>query len=480
MKKIQNIISSEVIVRANNFKFKQEFGTVGFTDNLSEEGNSTIFITDFTIDKIIYVTLNGINLIEGKHYFQDTPNTIKISNEGSPIKSMAGNTNNILVGYHYLNNRSVGVNDIKTAPSISTFYMNKYSGKNESLTFDFVITPRDGKNIYWTILKDGNETPLFTGNSLKSINGEVRDTDNEIVSLTHHISNTEYLARQGDKIPFTFIVIYDLSEDGSKLNEKLIESIQFNVDVPEVLAGTLNVTPELVDVIGQTEITGSYNINGIPVDSPTLFSWKITEIINEGAETIVKEGNQSSDLFGTFSASTNPVVGQNSNIRYFLSVLYAGSTSYLVIANDKVVISVPSLQGNARAGYVDASIVSYVDPSDGVRKKIGSLGTTQDVLEYNNRIPEAAFTKSVDISYLEDSIFISAPVYLDPVNPPNVVYFVIELPDSWGPVVFNQTLGPIDISAFNVIALGNGYTAYVYVTGTSSSANPSDYFITKK
>jgi hypothetical protein len=42
------------------------------------------------------------------------------------------------------------------------------------------------------------------------------------------------------------------------------------------------------------------------------------------------------------------------------------------------------------------------------------------------------------------------------------VYFVIELPDAWGPVNFYQTLGLVNASAFNKISLGNGYTAYLY------------------
>jgi hypothetical protein len=40
------------------------------------------------------------------------------------------------------------------------------------------------------------------------------------------------------------------------------------------------------------------------------------------------------------------------------------------------------------------------------------------------------------------------------------VYFVIELPDAWGPVNFYQTLGLVN-AAFNKISLGNGYSISV-------------------
>jgi hypothetical protein len=53
----------------------------------------------------------------------------------------------------------------------------------------------------------------------------------------------------------------------------------------------------------------------------------------------------------------------------------------------------------AKAGYLDASIMSFVDVFDNVRKKIGSLGTG-DAVEYANRVPREIFTKDVAKSYL--------------------------------------------------------------------------------
>jgi hypothetical protein len=58
------------------------------------------------------------------------------------------------------------------------------------------------------------------------------------------------------------------------------------------------------------------------------------------------------------------------------------------------------------------------------------------------------------------------------------VYFVIELPDAWGPVNFYQTLGLVNASAFNKISLGNGYTAYLYNIAPSAGT-PSDYYQTE-
>jgi hypothetical protein len=112
----------------------------------------------------------------------------------------------------------------------------------------------------------------------------------------------------------------------------------------------------------------------------------------------------------------------------------------------------------AKAGYLDASIMSFVDVFDNVRKKIGSLEYRKDAVEYANRVPREIFTKDVAKSYLTSFEFISANTFEGTVA---AVYFVIELPDAWGPVNFYQTLGLVNASAFK-ISLGNGYTTYLY------------------
>ena len=62
MKKIYDIIDSELIVRTNNVNLTHEFGTVGSSSKITEEGNSTIFTTDFSqfiiiINEIIYLII---------------------------------------------------------------------------------------------------------------------------------------------------------------------------------------------------------------------------------------------------------------------------------------------------------------------------------------------------------------------------------------------------------------------------------------
>jgi hypothetical protein len=54
-----------------------------------------------------------------------------------------------------------------------------------------------------------------------------------------------------------------------------------------------------------------------------------------------------------------------------LNIKENNATTYTMISNDTV--AVPAAALFAKAGYLDASIMSFVDVFDNVRKKIGSL-----------------------------------------------------------------------------------------------------------
>jgi hypothetical protein len=49
------------------------------------------------------------------------------------------------------------------------------------------------------------------------------------------------------------------------------------------------------------------------------------------------------------------------DIRYALNVKESNASTYTMISNDKVTIAVPVAALLARAGYLDAAIMSYVD-----------------------------------------------------------------------------------------------------------------------
>lgn len=473
---INDIVTSELIARVNNVKYKQEYGEVGESIKITTSGNSTIFATDYAIDKVIYVTVNGVALIEGKHYDVTSDYTISISNEGSPIKNNPGLTTNILVGYNYKNRKSLTDSIVKVPPVLNSFYIDKYSGKDGKILFDFSIEANDGKNIFWSLLKDGSQDPLYTGTTLVTNNSNVSDGLGGTTELSYYVSVDEYEENEGRSTNFTLLAIYDLSDDGSKLDEQILSTVTYSYEQTAPLSGSLESLPATITTTDSTDIIVTYNIN-TPEGSPSIFDWKVTRSFNSGAETIVKSGNQASaNLSGTYVETVSASEGDNSNIRYSLKVLAINDPAFLTIANDVTNISVATASQLSFAGYLDAAIMSYQNPVDSSWIKIGDLGTDQDRLEYTSRVPREIFTKDVDTSYLSVQKFISAPVntFGDTVD---LVYFVIEVPTAWGPIEFFQDLGKIDGTSFNTINLQNGYTAYLYKQAPSSVVAPSDYYI---
>jgi hypothetical protein len=475
MKNINNIIKSELIVRTNNVNFKQEFGKVGDADNIANEGNSTIFTTKFDIKKVIFVTVNGLTLIPGKHFDVTGLRTISISNEGSAVKANPGLITEISVGYHFANNRAID-NAIKLPPVINTFYIDKYSGRDGSITFNFDIIQNDGANVYWSILKDGNQDPIFSGNGLTSVNGISINSNGTLVNLTTYISEAEYVERHGEAIPFTFVVVYDLSNDGTHLDEKLLDSVEYELLPPPNITGSLIATPEIINTTASTTVIVSYDIT-VAESSVQDFGWKVIKQVGLTSEVTIAQGTHTSVLSGEVREDFTLAPGTFNTIKYKLEIEDNIAEDTTVVANDTVVVDVPSGELFASAGYLSADIMNYPNPQDPLQYiTIGSTGTSQDIVEYNTRVPREIFTKSISKDYLVTQEFINATVNTFE-GTVTSVYFVMEIPDAWGPIKFAQSLGELSQTSFNKVYLSNGYTAYLYKFAPSSAYRPADYFI---
>jgi hypothetical protein len=94
----------------------------------------------------------------------------------------------------------------------------------------------------------------------------------------------------------------------------------------------------------------------------------ITKSISGAAPTVVRQGNQASTLLsGTYSEIVATKEGDSFDIRYSLNIKENNATTYTMISNDKVTVAVPAALF-AKAGYLDASIMSFVDVFDNERK----------------------------------------------------------------------------------------------------------------
>jgi hypothetical protein len=93
--------------------------------------------------------------------------------------------------------------------------------------------------------------------------------------------------------------VYDLTEDGSRLDEKILNTAVYKVS-NQAVTGFL-ATPAAISTISAYNTIGvSYTINSGP-DDLGLFDWTITKSISGAAPTVVRQGNQSTLLSGTYS-----------------------------------------------------------------------------------------------------------------------------------------------------------------------------------
>jgi hypothetical protein len=74
--------------------------------------------------------------------------------------------------------------------------------------------------------------------------------------------------------------VYDLTEDGSRLDEKILNTAVYKVSNQQAVTGFLTATPAAISTISAYNTIGvSYTINSGP-DDLGLFDWTITKSIS--------------------------------------------------------------------------------------------------------------------------------------------------------------------------------------------------------
>jgi hypothetical protein len=96
--------------------------------------------------------------------------------------------------------------------------------------------------------------------------------------LNHFITEQDFLTKEGQDILFTLVVVYDLTEDGSRLDEKILNTAVYKVSNQQAVTGFLTATPAISTISAYNTIGVSYTINSGP-DDLGLFDWTITKSI---------------------------------------------------------------------------------------------------------------------------------------------------------------------------------------------------------
>jgi hypothetical protein len=97
----------------------------------------------------------------------------------------------------------------------------------QSLFLTSALLLTEVRIFFWSILRRRKNTFVFSGNSLQTVNG-VSTVGNVSTMLNHFITEQDFLTKKV-RYSFTLVVVYDLTEDGSRLDEKILNTAVYKV-----------------------------------------------------------------------------------------------------------------------------------------------------------------------------------------------------------------------------------------------------------
>jgi hypothetical protein len=126
---------------------------------------------------------------------------------------------------------------------VNSFTLNKYAGKNTELILTSALLLTEVRIFSGPYLEKEAKL-LFSGNSLQTVNG-VSTVGNVSTMLNHFITEQDFTK----KVRIFFLHwLYDLTEDGSRLDEKILNTAVYKVS-QQAVTGFLTATPAAISTI---------------------------------------------------------------------------------------------------------------------------------------------------------------------------------------------------------------------------------------
>lgn len=443
--RIRDIIDRELIVRVSKNNYTQEYGMVGTDTNIMEVDGKTIFMSQYKIAKVVFVTINGVTQALSRDYTKINDFTLEFNG-----KILNGKT--IAIGYFFEN---ITRESVKFPPRLDYFVISPTAGRDSLISFSFLITKNNAKNIFWSIHKEGDATPL-TNRFGKPLTGTSIDVDgvDGTKEIKYQLSYQESIDKAGQEIPFTLIVVYDLTEDGTSLDEKLIGDAIYSVD---------NVTGSKLDIelIPETKITvPTLNkvfdlIYSVEQGSYTDVTWRVV-----GPGSITIDSGTEADLPSDKQTSvTHSFDHTSSNLIY---TLYVEENGEVVSAKDTVIVDIVPVARTARSARVgmDSQAQYIVDKATYQQYMYTKVdGTPSDIKFTLNNITKPNAGQSTP--RLNATIGI---------NDGSTYKTAIEVPRAWGSVTITLDGNPLNIPG-NIILYPN-------VNDAASTDDMIDAYIT--
>lgn len=406
-KRIRNIIDRELIVRTNNHTYHQEYGVVGATSNVYVEGGVTVLQTQYKIDEVSFVTINGVTQAYERDYNI-------LDNFHIEFNGVVLDTRTISIGYFY---DPLSSETARTPPQLLYFYGDRSSGGEGLIKFLFEIEAHDGRNFYWEITKDGNDKPAqnSSGQALTGTTTSVSGISGGKL-IEYNLTEAEVIGNNDKDITFTLIVVYDLTNEFGK-NEKLLEAFKFTMK-EEASELVMSIDPD--EVITQPVDDKIHTINYRVIKGTTqVLAWELYDnlgnVLDHGNETNLP--NTSMNVIHDFTYNDPSII-------YTLAVTEHGITH---------------------------SISSTIEVNIDARKaEIGwwahsRLGELTDSIAFSNATKTSSHdyfqTKNVvrpDVGSTSVAVLISDPVVISDEGTGGLSgkHIIVKVPKDWGPVEF--------------------------------------------
>lgn len=456
-KNINRIVKSELVARENNAQIRQEYGDRGHA-NISGPDSKVVMTTQYEIDTIIYVTIDGETKALGKDYRQLAGHKIEfLSPAPSPNPTYQ-------IGYMFKKNASIILNK----PTIKAFDIDSVSGGSTTLTFSFEILRNSGEDIFWSIIRDGDESKVIaSGDSLDSLsNPPIRD----------YITTEEVASRPGDDITYTFIVTYNMPVDYTDVvNQKVIASTKYRLEAMDPITGIVTLTRAVTNVPGASEFEASYNLN-IPSNYTLPFRWRFEEVKKDGSIYYV-EGDE---FTGPYSDSmlVNMVNSDSENytLKYSLYIMESGNSTWRALSVKTHSVRVQPAEIFGKGGWMPAE--------DFFNFSSTGITTYTEYIAVNGvgELFDPAAVISADNIVNSDQLRFS----IEAISPANGYFYFIEVPTEFsgnvqGDMRVGAVFGEVIPAGYTQFLSDDGKTVvYIITNGNTITSGSNTNIITYK
>ena len=448
-KKIRDIINRELIARVPRVNYRQEYGVVGIASYIYTLGGNTVFRTHYMITNMTFVTINGTTQVLHRDY--ELIGDFQIQFRGIILDDRT-----ISIGYFF---DLVESNTIDFPPRLTMFEVTPVTGRDNLLVFSFDIERNSGTNIFWSLHKDGEASPALNtaGEPISGTSLIVNGVDDRGKLVNHEISYNEATMRGGDVVPFTLIILYDLTNDSGQ-DEKLVGYVNYSLKESYESTLSLKITPD--DKITSPVVDQSFDVTySVHEGSYANINWSLIDPFNH----VVDSGN-AGNLPVNKVLYPAPVYSFDSGDPSLTYSLVVSETAVPQTVTDTIYVNIPVPELVAEAGWWAKSRFDEIQEDTNTGRTVSEVFSDITERGSHDYFTLTPLNKPGDSGTVIGTLLIDPRVTSDEAGQIlSGKHFIIKIPKNWGNV-------RITYNTFEVIP--SSFDIYI---GEASSVHTKDY-----